>query len=148
MSSDLQIYSEVITGSRQWDCQQAIWSHLNDTHARCVTARIQYFVNVGDCPTGVDLFVREWLDQWGLEDDSVEWVVYYADWVRNGRAAGPIRNRQMIKNAVPDMVTGFLQLGAGNRGTLNCLSQAEELGFKTSRHWSNEVAEEMKQWHG
>lgn len=44
-----------------------------------------------------------------------------ADWETHGRAAGPIRNQQMIELGKPDLVIAF----PGGRGTANMVRQAE-----------------------
>lgn len=49
-------------------------------------------------------------------------------WDTFGRAAGPIRNRKMLKRG-PDLVVGFLY--EGSRGTKDCLAEADRLGIKT-----------------
>lgn len=47
---------------------------------------------------------------------------YRADWSKNGRAAGPIRNHQMIVEGKPDMVLAF----PGGKGTANMIAQAKQ----------------------
>lgn len=47
-----------------------------------------------------------------------------ADWDRYGRAAGPIRNREMLESGI-DMLIAF----PGGRGTANCVKTAKELGI-------------------
>jgi hypothetical protein len=51
-------------------------------------------------------------------------VVYEfpADWKTHGRAAGPIRNRQMIEEGRPDMAVGFRMPGESS-GTDNMTRQ-------------------------
>lgn len=49
---------------------------------------------------------------------------YPADWKTHGRAAGPIRNRQMLVDGKPDLVVAF----PGGRGTANMVRQAREHG--------------------
>jgi hypothetical protein len=46
----------------------------------------------GDCPTGVDHFVDEYMRGFGLEVLS-----HPAEWTRYGRSAGPIRNGVMVR---------------------------------------------------
>lgn len=47
-----------------------------------------------------------------------------ADWKKYGRAAGPIRNREMLSSGI-DMLIAF----PGGAGTRNCVMIAEELGI-------------------
>jgi hypothetical protein len=51
---------------------------------------------------------------------------YPADWAKFGRAAGVIRNRQMIEEGNPEMGIAF----PGGRGTENMKKQLKEHGIK------------------
>lgn len=64
-----------------------------------------------------------WADEWAV----VNWAQfeeYPADWKRYGMAAGPIRNRRMLKEGKPDIVIAF----AGGRGTADMVRQAKAAG--------------------
>jgi len=53
--------------------------------------------------------------------------VYPADWSQYGKAAGMIRNQQMIDEGKPDMVVGFhddLHLSKGTKGMLRIAKKA------------------------
>ena len=52
--------------------------------------------------------------------------IFPADWERYGKRAGPIRNAQMLREGLPDMVLAFL--GPNSRGTKNMINQAEKAG--------------------
>src|SRR5277367_3464711 len=78
-------------------------------------------VYVGDCPTGVDLLVRGWCQM-----NDVLFRMFEADWNKHRRAAGPIRNREMLQAAGTDaLVIAF----PGGRGTADCTRQAKMLGM-------------------
>ena len=51
---------------------------------------------------------------------------YPADWKKNGRGAGPIRNRQMLDEEHPDIIIAF----PGGRGTAHMVNLARSRGFK------------------
>lgn len=53
--------------------------------------------------------------------------VYPADWRTYGRAAGPIRNAQMLREGRPDRVIAFRMCGI-SRGTDNMIRQARVAG--------------------
>lgn len=57
--------------------------------------------------------------------------VFKADWKKHGRAAGPIRNKQMIVDGRPDCVVAF----KGGRGTDNMVKQAISAGIMV--HFAN-----------
>jgi hypothetical protein len=48
-----------------------------------------------------------------------------ADWNAHGKAAGPIRNKQMLDEGKPDMVLAL----PGGRGTENMITQTRERGI-------------------
>jgi hypothetical protein len=52
-----------------------------------------------------------------------------ARWDLHGKAAGPIRNTQMLKEGLPDLVIAFR--GPNSRGTQNMIDQAEKAGIPT-----------------
>ena len=49
-----------------------------------------------------------------------------ADWNTHGKAAGPIRNKQMLTEGKPELVVAFR--GPNSRGTQNMINQAEKAG--------------------
>lgn len=49
-----------------------------------------------------------------------------ADWEKHGKAAGPIRNSEMLERGKPDLVIAFL--APGSRGTADMVRQAKEAG--------------------
>lgn len=51
---------------------------------------------------------------------------YPADWARDGRAAGPIRNSKMLAAEKPDLVVAF----AGGRGTADMVEKARRAGIE------------------
>lgn len=55
---------------------------------------------------------------WG-QDNDIEVKACPADWAKHGRAAGPIRNREMLL-LYPDVVIAF----PGGRGTADMIRQA------------------------
>ena len=56
---------------------------------------------------------------WG-KSEGAKILEFKADWKKHGRAAGPIRNRQMLDNGKPDVVVAL----PGGKGTANMVSQA------------------------
>lgn len=51
---------------------------------------------------------------------------YPADWDKHGKAAGPIRNRQMLTEGKPDLVIAF----PGGKGTANMVKIAREANIE------------------
>lgn len=59
---------------------------------------------------------------------TIQWLMletYKADWNKWGRSAGPIRNKQMLKEGKPDLVIAF----PGGSGTQNMIDQAKAAGI-------------------
>lgn len=59
---------------------------------------------------------------------NFELDVYPADWNKYGKAAGPIRNKQMLDEGKPDLVIAFRF--KNSRGTQNMIDQATKAGVK------------------
>jgi hypothetical protein len=68
---------------------------------------------------GADRLASQWAVDNGLKVEP-----YPADWAKQGRAAGPIRNKRMLEEGKPDLVVAF----PGGRGTANMTKQAGEAG--------------------
>ena len=74
---------------------------------------------VSGCAPGADA-----AGEWWAETHNLPVHKYPADWNKLGKAAGPIRNREMAKNA--DAVILF----PGGNGTNSMKSEAEKAGLK------------------
>ena len=62
--------------------------------------------------------------EWGKSED-LKVLAFPANWQKPGKAAGPIRNRQMIEQGKPDIVIAF----PGGRGTANMVLQSMHAGI-------------------
>lgn len=71
--------------------------------------------------TGADSLASRW-----ATDMSIPVKVYPANWDEHGKAAGLIRNEQMLREGKPDVVIAF----AGGRGTAHMVSIAKNAGVK------------------
>jgi len=79
----------------------------------------------GQCPKGgVDLIAHRWAE--GDPDTTPE--PHPADWKRHGRAAGPIRNAQMVALGA-DLCLAFP--GPTSTGTWDCIRKAVAAGIPT-----------------
>lgn len=65
---------------------------------------------------GADRLAGQWAQRRGIPD-----LKFPANWNRHGRAAGFIRNKQMLDEGKPDLVIAF----PGGRGTDNMIEQAK-----------------------
>lgn len=76
------------------------------------------FILIHGDARGADTLAKEWAEYGGLDVES-----YPADWSTHGRAAGPIRNQQMLASGV-DYVIAF----PGGRGTAHMVQIAKAAG--------------------
>lgn len=70
---------------------------------------------------GADRMAADWA--------AVNWTGYQefkADWATHGKAAGCIRNQQMLDEGKPDLVVAF----PGGRGTKDMIRRAKEAGVE------------------
>jgi len=66
--------------------------------------------------------------------------VHRADWKKYGRAAGPIRNKQMVELGA-DLCLAFPDhpKGHGSRGTWNCVKLAQQAGIPVLVVWNQRL---------
>lgn len=75
---------------------------------------------------GADTLARLW-----AEANRVHVDPYPANWETFGRAAGPIRNRQMLVVGKPELVVAFHRELSNSKGTRNMVQQAQRVGVRT-----------------
>jgi len=97
--------------------------------------QLQKYMNTLDAAEGVSVVIHgaargadSLAGRWGISRRK-EVIPYPADWRKHGRAAGPIRNKQMLDEGKPDLVIAFL----GGRGTENMIKQATAAGVPVRR---------------
>lgn len=70
---------------------------------------------------GADVLAGAW-----ARKNSVGCQSFPADWGKHGKAAGPIRNQEMLDASTPDLVIAF----PGARGTADMKNRAQKAGVK------------------
>ena len=70
---------------------------------------------------GADTLAERW-----AKAQAVECVVFHADWDKYGRAAGPIRNQQMLDEGRPTLLVAF----PGGGGTADMVHRARSAGIE------------------
>lgn len=58
---------------------------------------------------------------------GIPYLTFWADWKKHGKAAGPLRNQQMIDEGKPDIVLAFPL--PGSRGTWDMIRRARKAGI-------------------
>jgi hypothetical protein len=73
---------------------------------------------------GADTLARKY-----AERHEIHVLAFPAQWDKHGKAAGPIRNAQMLREGQPELVVAFR--GPNSRGTQNMIDQAQKAGIET-----------------
>jgi hypothetical protein len=108
----------LVTGSRWWSDRKAVFDALDRAKGDLPPSEVM--IIHGDA-TGADSFA----DQWARKNCAPR-AVFPADWRRFGKSAGPIRNRQMLKETKPDLVLAFPK--ETSRGTWDMVNIARDAG--------------------
>jgi hypothetical protein len=106
----------LVCGSRDWQDAAAIHNALERLRPAAVIT--------GGC-RGADSIAANW-----ARAHEVQLLEMPADWRAFGRAAGPIRNRQMIEQGKPDLVLAFHANIETSRGTRDMVKQAQAAGVR------------------
>jgi hypothetical protein len=111
----------VVTGGRRFDRPEAVFAPLDSLHSK----HPRLFLFVGDCPGGVDLLAWRWATERGVTRRR-----FNAQWRRFGLAAGPRRNREMVRAAVETPAEGRgVAVFPGGRGTADCAAAGRASGL-------------------
>lgn len=89
------------------------------------------FVLIEGGAIGADFLSKAWLStvykRQYLEDNIDKHLKEFpADWKTHGKAAGPIRNQQMLDEGKPDLVVAF----PGGTGTADMIRRARKAGIE------------------
>lgn len=108
----------LVCGGRNWQDRDTVWQALYAIPADCGDLILEIIEGGAN---GADRFARQWAEHCGVPVRT-----FYADWVKDGRAAGPIRNQRMIDDGKPDLVVAF----PGGRGTADMVRRAKAAGIE------------------
>lgn len=112
----------LVTGSRDWDDDPLLCIQLGfaiqDLGGDVTVVH-------GACPSGADKTADTWCRNHGIPVER-----HPADWRWHGRAAGPIRNAEMVA-AGADLCLAFIK--DGSRGATHCAHLAEAAGIPVKR---------------
>jgi hypothetical protein len=115
----------LICGSRDWTDRAAVAVVLEGLRVESIDV-FEPLVVVEGCAGGADSVAHAWEeDQWVAHEH------YPADWRRHGKAAGPIRNQQML-DTKPEVVWAFVTKPLEeSRGTADMVRRARAAGIPT-----------------
>jgi hypothetical protein len=110
----------IVTGSRDWNgdyLSMLIETALSQTGCGRVVQ--------GGCPKGADKIARKW----AIENNMIS-QTFTAKWYAFGRAAGPIRNKEMMEAYKDDPEAVVLAFRLNNsRGTTSAIEIARSLNM-------------------
>lgn len=112
----------LVTGSRGWADWQLLCLTLNETERE---AAEPITIVHGACPSGADRMADDWARIAGRPIER-----YPAQWDSLGKAAGFIRNGEMVASR-PDVCLAFIL--DGSKGASDCAGKAAAAGVPTVR---------------
>ena len=116
----------LVTGSREFDNEDTIWEALGGFLGD--PSRTHMLVH--GAARGADELARTiWTANGEFEEP------HPADWGLYGKAAGSIRNQEMV-DAGANVCLAFYKKGAGNRGTADCVRRAKLAGIPVREFWA------------
>jgi hypothetical protein len=116
-------YRILVTGSRDWDDPKVIYRALGEARGDTPHDRV---VLVHGGARGADAMAARYAEamDWGVEACE-------ADWQRHGKAAGFIRNAEMVSLGA-DVCLAFIR--NSSRGATHCADAAEKAGIPVRRY--------------
>lgn len=102
----------LVSGSRDWVNYHTIKLVLDEFHAKSPITEI-----IHGAARGVDNFAGRW-----AEENKIPVRKFPAKWAEFGKAAGHIRNAEMLRDGLPEHVIAF---PTGGPGTRNMIMQAK-----------------------
>lgn len=110
----------LICGDRNWND----FVLIRETLERIGPKKIKLVISGG--ATGADYIAETVARILGIKV-----LIFPANWNKYGRAAGPIRNRQMLKEGKPSWVIAFHDTIKDSKGTKGMLAIAKKAGIRT-----------------
>jgi hypothetical protein len=107
----------LVCGSRTWTDREIVYNRLGQLEPDGLTI-------ITGGARGADQLAHDWATFYGVDHE-----VYPAEWDIHGRAAGPIRNQQMLDTGI-DLVIAFRMPGQ-SRGTDHMVRIANAAGVAT-----------------
>jgi hypothetical protein len=109
----------LVCGGRDFSSVAAVYKVLD------IQLRIHRHVTVIEGGAkGADALAANWVKNPGWAG-TIKHEQYPADWHKHGKAAGPIRNQQMLDTGI-DLVLAF----PGGRGTADMIQRAQKAGVE------------------
>ena len=114
----------LVCGGREYADWTKLEQTLGDLYWSLDLEEQNIFVLISGGAAGADTLARRFARQNNLVPYNFE--EYKADWDKYGKAAGFIRNQQMLDEGKPDLVIAF----EGGRGTADMIQRAKKAKIK------------------
>ena len=114
----------LVCGGRDFSDEHTLNTELNDLlwrRGRFAHVNAQATAIIHGTQRGADMMAGAFAIACGLEE-----IRFKPDWNKHGKAAGPIRNAQMLAEGKPDLVVAF----PGNSGTADMVTKARRAGVE------------------
>ena len=108
---------------RKKEATNLIFRELDFYHYMCLSDARKDLTIIHGGANGVDSAASDWC----LGVDSVEEIIYHPNWDKYGKAAGPMRNIQMLDLETPNLVLAFWD--GISKGTKQMIDYAESKGY-------------------
>lgn len=114
----------LVTGDRNWTNQEYIYNALAK-----VNAQMTQTVVIHGCARGADSLAGIAAKQLGMQviEFPAQWGIYH-------RAAGPIRNQQMLVEGKPDICLAFHPNLAESKGTADMVRRCRKANIPVVLH--------------
>lgn len=109
----------LVCGDRNWKDKEYLFGILDGIREFYGTTQI-----IEGCARGADSLAEKWSFENYIPNRH-----FPADWDQYGKAAGPIRNRQMLKEGKPDMVVAFHASLNNSKGTKDMVNISRKEGL-------------------
>ena len=106
----------LICGGRKWNDKELIESAIKQCKPTLIIE--------GGCSGADNLAAKI------AKEQNIEFKEFLPDWMSYGKAAGMIRNKQMLDEGKPDLVMAFHSDLSKSKGTKNMIEQATKAGIK------------------
>lgn len=119
-----QILRVLVCGGRDYSDRGKVYRELNKLCGEVNPLGTVDLVIIHGASRGADSIA----DDWAVANrcQVLPFPVNKDDWYKYGKAAGPIRNKQMLVEGKPDVVLAF----PGGNGTADMIEQARKVGIR------------------
>lgn len=121
----------LVTGDREWDDELPIHAMLSGLWSEATRRGDLPFVVIEGGATGADAHAGRWARVRADRNAEVKHEKYPADWRRHKRAAGPIRNQQMLDTGIDLCVAFHDDLWGRAKGTKDMVERCRGAGVQT-----------------